>query len=143
MPDTKERVTRELWATWNLIAVPYGAKETIYGTIPRHLAARQWPGQDVSMYRERPDSTYPTGQTDKPDGRWRWTLTGEPVIPGVPGPIATGGAIATRADLSQQPIATRLSCPVCRGPIAQEPGHRQRVYCSPACKRVQQRAARD
>ena len=134
--QTREHVTRQLWATWNLIASPYGVTETSYGTIPRHLAARQWPGRDVSMYQERPDDTYPTGRSDKPDGRWRWTLTGAPVIPGVPGPIATEGAIAT-------PIATRLSCPVCRGPVPRQEGHRQRIYCSPECKLEQQRVARE
>ena len=142
---TREHVTRQLWVEWRLIpeGFTYGTTETVYGTIPKHLAARQWPGQDVSEYEVRPDDSYSTGRTDKPDGRWTWTLTGELVVSGVPGPIAAvNGAIAAVIDQSPRAIAARLSCPVCRGPVPRQPGHRQRVYCSPVCKREQERIAR-
>ena len=116
--QTREHVTRQLWATWNLIPAdaPYGMKETVYGSIPRHLAARQWPGRDVSMYQERPDDTYPTGRTDKPDGRWTDINRGQ--------------------DQPRTPTADiRLSCPVCRDPISHVEGKVKRVFCSDRCRK--------
>jgi hypothetical protein len=125
-----ERITRTLWAEWPDIPSDqdYGDLKTRNGlTIARHLAARQWPGRSVSQYPERPDDSYPTGMTDKPDGRWK-------AVRDIPKESRT-------EEIAHTESRTKLMCPVCRVKELVRPARgRMPTFCSNKCRMQAARA---